>query len=236
MRKNIIITGMPGYGKSTLLKSVIAQYFNKTGFITNEIRKDSVRVGFEIETSHNKKSILAHVNFNTDHKVSKYYVDVKNLDEIIPDIKTFNDNALLYIDEIGQMELLSENFKNLVNEYLDSKNTCIATLSHVYHNDFTEKIRNRDDVIIVEISKENRDAKLQYVNTLLCKISKARRYVSFPVRFTFTDHNNASIKTDHGVRQLTFVDHKWACVCDFYKDNYICSHIIALEEIVKMRE
>jgi nucleoside-triphosphatase THEP1 len=51
MRKNILITGMPRSGKSTLLKNIISRIEDKVGFITHEIRKNGERTGFEIETN-----------------------------------------------------------------------------------------------------------------------------------------------------------------------------------------
>ena len=114
MRKNILITGLPRGGKTTLLKKVISGFGKKVGFVTNEIRENGERIGFEIETHSEEKSILASVHFKTDFKVSRYFVDVKNLDAIIPRVAKFDYEDLLYLDEIGQMELFSENFKKLV--------------------------------------------------------------------------------------------------------------------------
>ena len=122
MRKNILITGMPKSGKSTLLKKIIKKHDKKTGFVTNEIRENGERVGFEIETHTGQKSVLANINFKTSLKVSKYFVNIKNLDEIIPKVSEFNGDDLLFIDEIGQMELFSKKFKQLVLRYFDSPN------------------------------------------------------------------------------------------------------------------
>ena len=55
------------------------------------------------------------------------------------------------------MQLKSEAFKKLAKKYLDRKNVCIATLSDVYHSRFTDAIRNRKDVEIIKVTKENRE-------------------------------------------------------------------------------
>ena len=233
MRKNILITGMPRSGKSTLLKKIIQQVGNRVGFITNEVRKDGERIGFELENHKGEKSMLANVDFKTNFKVSRYFVNIKNLDEIIPSVNQFSVHDFLFLDEIGQMELFSEKFKALVQKYFDSPNTCIATLSKVYSDEFTELIKKRKDIFLIEITEENRDEKEKYLETLLRKIAKAKRYVSEPDRFLI-NQQEASIRTDHSTRTLIKQKEGWICNCDFFKENKVCSHIIALEEYLKI--
>ena len=235
MRKNILITGMPRSGKSTILKKIIQKFDYKVGFVTNEVRKDDERVGFELETHKGTKSMLASVDFKTNFKVSRYFVDIRNLDEIITKVDNFNEQDFLFLDEIGQMELFSEKFKILVERYLNSFNVCIATLSKVYSNKFIEDIKTRKDIFLIEITEENRDSKEKYIETLLKKIAKAKRYASEPNRFSI-NQKEVSISTDHGTRILTKQKEGWICNCDFFQENKICSHIIALEEYLKTHE
>jgi nucleoside-triphosphatase len=235
MRKNVLITGMPRSGKSTLLKKLITTFDQKVGFVTNEVRKDGERIGFELENHKGKKSMLANVDFKTHFKVSRYFVDIKNLDEIISSVAQFNEHDFLFLDEIGQMELFSEKFKALAKKYFDSPNTCIATLSKVYSDEFTEAIKKRNDIFLIEINEENRDGKEKYLETLLRKIAKAKRYVSEPNRFSI-NQNDVSITTDHGTRNLTKQKEGWICNCNFFQENKVCSHIIALEEYLKVHE
>ncbi len=180
MQKNILITGKPKSGKSTLLRKLVIDIPNKVGFVTNEILGEQGRVGFEIETYAGHKTVLSHVDFETMQKVSKYGVDVKSFDSLLPEVFDFKSDDILYLDEIGQMQLFSEQFKELVLRYLDSENMCLATLSYVYESDFTESIKKRDDIILVEISAEDRQEKEEFVSQLLKKIEKAKRYISEP--------------------------------------------------------
>ncbi len=158
---------MPRSGKTTLLKKIISNYSNKVGFITNEICENGERTGFEIETHSGDKSTLASINFNTDKKVSRYYVNTNNLNKMIPKVLEFCEKDILFLDEIGQMELFSEEFKELTIKYLDSPNTCIAIISKVYSDAFTEKIKQRDDILLIEINKENREEKYKYIKNLI---------------------------------------------------------------------
>ena len=157
MQKNILITGKPKSGKSTLLQKIIKTIPNKIGFVTPEIRENGERVGFTIETSDGGKFTLAHVNFETPHKVSKYFVDIPSFEKGIEVISNFNDSHFLYIDEIGQAQLFSDNFKDLVLNYFNSSNKCLVTLTCVYEDGFISEIKKRDDVTIIEITPENRE-------------------------------------------------------------------------------
>jgi nucleoside-triphosphatase len=167
MRKNILITGLPKSGKSTLLARIISDIPKKVGFVTNEVRVDGERRGFEIRTHRGEIAMLASVDFNAPHKVSKYAVDVKGLDAMIPSVATFAPDDLLYLDEIGQMELFSENFKNLVLQYLNAPNPCIATISSIYDDEFTRAIKSREDIVLMHISPESRDEKEKLIRKLL---------------------------------------------------------------------
>lgn len=232
MRKNILITGLPKSGKSTLLKNLLRGIDKKIGFVTNEIIKDGQRTGFEIETHDCKKSILASVNFKTNFKVSRYYVDIKKLEKTIPKVEKFNHNDLLFLDEIGQMQLFSKKFKKLALKYLDAPNTCIATLSKIYSDQLIKNIKKRSDIFLIEINKENRDKKEKYIEALLSKITKAKKYISDTSRFT-VKQNKIIIKSDHSNRTLIKQKGKWICDCEFFKKNKICSHFIALEKYLK---
>lgn len=152
-----------------MLKKLIARLERKVGFVTSEIRENSERVGFEIETHQGKKFLLAHTDMETRFKVSKYFVDVKNLEAAIPSVTEFQDGDVLHLDEIGQMELFSPIFKELALKYLDSSNACLATLSKVYDDEFMQKIRHRDDIVLVEISEDNREEMERYIDGLIRK-------------------------------------------------------------------
>lgn len=172
MKAKILITGKPKSGKSTLLKKIISNYKNKVGFITNEIKENNERKGFEIETNQGKKAILAHINFKTNCKVSKYYVKPKNLDLIIPKVSKFKEKDILYIDEIGQMELFSKKFKSLVKKFLNSKNIFIATLTSVYEDKFIQQLKNRKDILIINLNENNRKAVEKKIDKIIKESNK----------------------------------------------------------------
>ncbi len=232
MQKNILITGKPKSGKSTLLHKLIIPIHNKVGLVANEILDERGRIGFEMETHTGEKATLARVDVETPYQVSKYFVDVDSLESLIPKVSDFNSDALPSTSEIGQLQLFSETFNELVTGYLDAPNTCLATISYVYEDSFTKKVKERDDIILVEISAENREEKEVFISQLLKKIEKAKGYVSQPERFTIQD-SLAELKSEHGTRKLVHSNGKWQCSCDFYKQYGICSHAIAIAEITE---
>jgi len=178
MKKNILITGIPRSGKSTLLKKIIKSCVNKVGFITNEVRENGERTGFQVETHAGENAMLASVIFQSAYKVSKYFVDVVSLNSIILKVKDFNKDDLLYLDEIGEMELFSEEFKDLVRKYLDSENICIATISKVYSNGFIEEIKDREDIEIIEITRENHPEKQKLIESMIDQLNNDQPFNS----------------------------------------------------------
>lgn len=56
------------------------------------------------------------------------------------------------------MELFSERFKSLVKEFLNSDNTFIGTITSVHQDEFTEEVLTRDDLVLLEVAAETRNA------------------------------------------------------------------------------
>ena len=58
--KNILFTGFPGCGKSTVIEKIVQDlHIPATGFFTRELKKKGHRVGFSIATIDGKHGILA---------------------------------------------------------------------------------------------------------------------------------------------------------------------------------
>jgi len=153
----ILLTGEPHVGKSTLLNKVITGVRDKHGFVTNEVTKDGERTGFELVSSNGKNAVLASIDSKSDIRVSKYGVSVDRLDNLLTGLGDPNPRSLIYIDEIGQMELYSEYFKEVTKEYLAKSNPFIGTLTSAYTDTFTKYLRSRNDIEIIHITFENRD-------------------------------------------------------------------------------
>src|SRR3989344_1272096 len=223
MRKNIILVGKPHSGKSTsLVRLITDQNTGLThGFVTKEILSDfsqKDRVGFSIDPC-----IIAHIDFESENKVSKYGVDVPVIDFIsegaLQMLEKIDEKVLLYLDEVGQMQLLSLVFQELVLEFLDSTNTCVMTMSSIFPHNLIDQIRKRKDIIIVEITPENREEQFIFVQGLIKKISRAKKYISQPERFS-RDGNWIVMNGEHGQRIINLAEK--TCTCHFFQEHKIC--------------
>ena len=159
--KNILITGAPGIGKTTLITS-LAQRLSSlrlSGFFTREIRVSNKRVGFEIGNFCGNKAILAHISIKSKFRVGKYFVNVKNFERIaIPELKKALENSqIILIDEVGKMELFSEQFKKLLMQILDASIPCAATIMAKSHP-FADLIKSRKDCQLFELTIINRNS------------------------------------------------------------------------------
>jgi nucleoside-triphosphatase len=159
MIKNFLLTGLPGVGKTTLLIEIIKKLnLEADGFFTSEIRKGKERIGFEIVSLNGKRGILAHKDFKSKFKVSKYGVNIKELDRIGTEaiLKAIKENKVCIIDEIGGMEMKSEKFKRAVETALNSSIPILGTIT-LKSNPFCDKIKQRKDTKVFYLTRENRE-------------------------------------------------------------------------------
>jgi nucleoside-triphosphatase THEP1 len=128
------------------------------GFTTSEIREDEVRKGFRLTTLEGKSAVLAHVDLAGRVRVGKYRVDVAAFERLaLPALQhAILRYRMVVIDEIGKMELASKRFCGVVQEALDSPVIVLATVMERRHP-FVDQIKRRPDVVIFELTLENRN-------------------------------------------------------------------------------
>jgi len=161
-KKNILITGLPGVGKTTLVKklSEALKNFHPVGFYTEEIREEGLRKGFELISFDGRRGLLSHRDIRSPYRVGKYKVDIKGFEDFLDSISFFSlSKCLIMIDEIGKMECLSDRFKKLLKEILDSEKLVIATIA-LKGMELIAEIKKRNDVKLFEIKQSNRDSLL----------------------------------------------------------------------------
>jgi nucleoside-triphosphatase THEP1 len=158
MSRNILVTGPPRCGKSTLIERVVGRIQRPmTGFFTREIREGSSRVGFSISTLDGKRGVLAHQDTKSRFRVGKYGVNLDHIDQIaVPSMLPARADEIVVIDEIGKMECFSPLFRQTLVNVLDSENPVIGSIA-AKADQFIQGIREREDVLLVHVTEKNRD-------------------------------------------------------------------------------
>ena len=167
MKQVYLLTGKPGAGKTSLIKQTVAGMGGKAGgFYTEEIRSGGARLGFRLVTLDGESAILSHVNINSPYRVSKYGVDIDNLDRVGVSAlhKAAEECNLVIIDEIGKMELFSVNFREAVLRIIDSGKRVLGTIM-LSANPWADAIKRRPQVNLITVTRATCH---QVLEELLC--------------------------------------------------------------------
>jgi len=160
MASHILITGLPGVGKTTLIRKLVERLteYRPAGFYTEEIRNErGTREGFRLVTLCGRQLVLSHVRHPGPHRVSRYGVDVAGFERLLEELDLrHSPSSLIIIDEIGKMECFSKRFVDVVTLLLDGSKTLVATIS-LKGEGFIRQVKRRPDCRLVTVTRENRD-------------------------------------------------------------------------------
>jgi len=158
-QKNLMLTGAPGVGKTTVIQKVAEQLGERAGgFYTSEMRSGGQRTGFSIVTLDGRTVPLALAGEGGGPRVGRYSVNVVGIDQVaVPSILyAMSEGKVVVIDEIGKMELNSVAFRNAVHRALSAPMPIVATIME-RPNEFCDEIKRRTDVKLLDISLQNRN-------------------------------------------------------------------------------
>ena len=129
--------------------------FKAGGVYCPEIREGGSRIGFKmVDIMTGEERILAHVNQRDGPQVSRYRVNVANVDKLSEAAigRALREADFVVIDEIAPMELYSDGFGRAVREALDSPKPLLAVIHQRTRSGFIGEIKARPDVRIYEVT------------------------------------------------------------------------------------
>src|SRR5271166_6797905 len=157
--KNLLMTGSPGCGKTTVLERVVEHLgdLRLAGFLTLELREHGQRVGFEAVGLGGRRVILAHVRFRSLVSMGRYGVEPDRLIPLIEEERVRAPGTVdaYLIDEIGKMECHCPQFTEAVCRLLEGPVPLVASIA-LRGGGFIAKVRGRNDVRVVEVTQGSR--------------------------------------------------------------------------------
>ena len=177
MTNNFFISGIPKAGKTTLLNRIIkelkSQGYSVGGFVSPEIKEHGTREGFYVEDVASGKTALLASTVGDGPKISKYHVDVKSFESIaLPCMHDTKKYDVVFIDEIGRMELESVKFGDALEELLQSPKPIIASL----HGDFVREYENFGNVYRMTENNRN-EVEMEIMNSLMKILGKPSKKI-----------------------------------------------------------
>lgn len=165
MPPNLLVTGPPRSGKTTVIRTVVDRLepegYRVGGLSSPERRDGGERVGFDLEDVMTGESrVLAHVDRDEGPSVGKYRVATENVDSIAESAlqRAFDEADVIVIDEIAPMEIVSEPFRQQVRDALDGEWPVLAAVHYRSTSGFIGAVKERADVELFEVTSETRDA------------------------------------------------------------------------------
>jgi len=174
-KRNILITGPPGIGKTTLIKKIAERLreYRPSGFYTEEVRDErGQRIGFDIININNEqRGVLARVSSGrSTYRVGKYSVYLREFEEFIKGMD-IDSSSIVIIDEIGKMECFSDFFKDMIKGLIESQRILIATVA-LKGGGLIQGIKKRKDVDIYHVTLKNRNSLMDEIMRKIYQMMK----------------------------------------------------------------
>ncbi|XP_051024832.1 cancer-related nucleoside-triphosphatase [Acomys russatus] len=180
---HLLFFGFSGVGKTTLIQkaSEVLQSSGVPvdGFYTQEVRQGGRRIGFDVVTLSGARGPLSRVGSQPppgkpECRVGQYVVDLASFEQLaLPALRNAGPSCgpgyrVCIVDEIGKMELFSQPFIQAVRQTLSAPGTVVLGTIPVPKGKplaLVEEIRNRRDVKVFNVTKENRNGLLPDIVT-----------------------------------------------------------------------
>ncbi len=128
----IFLTGRPGIGKTTTCLKAIEllrqQGVRCGGVVSREVREKGTRTGFEfVDVESNETFTLASIN-GAGPRVGKYHVNLAGIARAVAILRNTKADVI-FMDELGPMELKSRDFRDVVDELVRG-DKCLVVVVH----------------------------------------------------------------------------------------------------------
>ena len=157
--QHLLIVGRPGSGKTFLMKRLVRSLRPHPidGFLTEECREEGQRVGYWLSPLDGRQVLLAHRRLEGGVRRGLYKVNPSVLDDVaVPVVRRgMARSTVLFLDELGRMELCSPVFEQAVREAFDGGASIVATAGLV-PLPFVSALKRRRDVELIPLSSANR--------------------------------------------------------------------------------
>jgi len=160
MAQNVLIAGAPGIGKTSLITRLhrdLTPLFIR-GFYKEAIHEYQILKGYRLATFNFQELIMAHIHIVGPDRIGDFGLNLDGLNELISHQLTPDPKVELFlIDEISMMECTSLQFRHMIVKAMNSKIPLIATLASHDVLDIL-KIKDREDISILNMTHKNRDS------------------------------------------------------------------------------
>lgn len=165
MPDNLLVTGPPRSGKTTVVERVVDRLeqrgYRVGGLHSPEVREDGERIGFDIRDAMTGETRpLARVDRETGPSVGKYRVAVEHVDGLAEAAigRALEAADVVVVDEVAPMEVESDGFVRAVRRALEAETPVLATVHRRSSSGFVGAVKDRDDAERFEVTPDNRDA------------------------------------------------------------------------------
>ena len=171
----ILLTGLPGCGKTTAIMKIIDTLGCEkvAGFYTQEIRRGEIRKGFSWKRLDSAEGTLAHVDIKGRFKVGKYGVNVVGFEKsVVPILDAERaDTELFVIDEIGKMECMSEKFVAALRRLFASEKSVLATVARK-GTGLIYEVKNYSNIQLFNLTRSDYDKTIAEILQALSFLKK----------------------------------------------------------------
>ena len=163
---NLFLTGKIGVGKSTILKNALKKIdLSVGGYVTERIFEGYYRK-YIVKSLYDNKEKYTIIKVDSRDNSKKSFMEAFENGVVSILDKSLKYRELIVLDELGPAENDIDIFTSKVFEILDSKKIVFGVLKDD-NCKFINDIKDRDDVIVITITEENRDFILEEVVEIL---------------------------------------------------------------------